>query len=252
MLKILALDIETAPHIAYVWGLWSQNIATNQIQQPGYTLCWAAKWIGDVGVKHGSLWADGKEEMLRKLVTLLDEADAVVHYNGNKFDIPRLNTEFLSVGIPPYAPFKPIDLYPIVRKQFAFASNKLDYVCQALGIGKKVKHRGMDMWRDVMNGDAKSQEQMMVYNIQDVVLLEDLYFHILPWIVNHPNHGLYVDTEMYVCPNCGSLHVEKRGFYHAKTQVYQKMRCLDCGKWSRYRTTILTREKRAVIGVGVE
>jgi len=44
--KILFLDIESAPSRVYTWGLFNQNIALNQIEEPGYTLCWAAKWFG--------------------------------------------------------------------------------------------------------------------------------------------------------------------------------------------------------------
>ncbi len=40
--KILLLDIETAPHRVYAWGLWGQDIYLDQIEAPGYTLCWAA------------------------------------------------------------------------------------------------------------------------------------------------------------------------------------------------------------------
>lgn len=46
-MKILLLDIETAPNTVYTWGLFKQNIAINQIESPGYILCWAAKWLGD-------------------------------------------------------------------------------------------------------------------------------------------------------------------------------------------------------------
>ena len=48
-MRILYLDIETAPNEGKFWGLFKQNIGTNQITKPGYTLCFAAKW-GD-GVK---------------------------------------------------------------------------------------------------------------------------------------------------------------------------------------------------------
>ena len=34
-MKILGLDIETAPNTAHVWSLWKQNIAINQIVNTG-------------------------------------------------------------------------------------------------------------------------------------------------------------------------------------------------------------------------
>ena len=45
-MKILLLDIETAPNLAHVWGLWNQNVGITQIVTAGYTLCWSAKWLG--------------------------------------------------------------------------------------------------------------------------------------------------------------------------------------------------------------
>ena len=37
--RILLLDIETAPHRVFAWGLWGQDIYLDQIEEPGYTLC---------------------------------------------------------------------------------------------------------------------------------------------------------------------------------------------------------------------
>ena len=82
------------------------------------------------------------------------------------------------------------------------------------------------------------------YNIQDVKLLEDLYNELLPWIKNHPNHALYMDTTRPVCTNCGSYHVVKKGLEHTLTQSYQRYKCKDCGAPLRGRTTVLPKEKR--------
>ena len=44
--------------------------------------------------------------MIKGIHKLLDECDAVIHYNGSKFDIPTLNKEFLLHGLHPPAPYK--------------------------------------------------------------------------------------------------------------------------------------------------
>jgi len=59
-MKVLMLDIETSPHKAYVWGLWNVNIALNQIEEPGSTLCWAAKWLGDKPLMFASVYCHSK------------------------------------------------------------------------------------------------------------------------------------------------------------------------------------------------
>ena len=249
-MKILLLDIETAPHRAYVWGLWKQNVALNQIEEAGYTLCWAAKWVGEKEMKYSSIFKDGKKAMLLAVHALLEEADAVVHYNGNRFDIPTLNQEFLKAGMkPPKSPIN-IDLLLTARRRFRLPSNKLSYVAEYLSLGEKVKHKGMSLWRDCMAGDASAWKIMERYNKQDVSLLEEVYKKLLAWIPNHPNHALFSNKTVPVCPNCGSHNLQKRGFYHTKTLSYQRFQCQSCGAWSRERLTSLDIEKRRNVLVG--
>ena len=85
------LDIESAPNMAFVWGLFKQNISISQIVDSGYVLCWAAKWYGDSEVHFDSVYQSRPKAMLKRIHKMLDEADAVVHYNGLRFDIPTLN-----------------------------------------------------------------------------------------------------------------------------------------------------------------
>lgn len=232
MPKILIVDIETAPTAAYVWQMWDQNIAANQIIQPGYILSYAAKWLHSKEVVCQSLNNSSKEDMLKGVYDLLSEADIVIHYNGKKFDIPTLNREFILMGWKPPAGFKQIDLLPVVRQQFKFPHNKLDYVARALDCGGKLKHAGFDMWIGCMHNDEASWNMMEQYNVEDVVITEKVYLKILPWIRNHPNVGVYQGEEA-VCPNCGGKHLQRRGFAFTAAGKYQRYQCNDCGAWSR-------------------
>lgn len=218
-----------------MWGLRKENIPIERLIDSGEVLCWSAKWL-DEGKTMFMSKLNGKEEMLTAIHDLLDEADAVIHYYGSNFDIPTLNKEFIKMGWKPPSPYKQIDLCKIVRQRFKFPSNKLDYVAQALGIGKKVKHRGFQLWIDCMNDNPDAWMEMMAYNIEDVELLDRLYPILLPWIKNHPNIGLH-DDKSEVCPNCGSEHLERRGFSFTHAGKYQRYRCLDCGTWSRSKNT---------------
>jgi DNA polymerase elongation subunit (family B) len=230
-LKILLLDIETAPNLAHVWGLWDQNIGINQLVDAGYTMCWSAKWLGSNEVMFESIHNNVPEEMLRKIHILLDQADAVIHYIGSKFDIPTLNKEFLLYGLAPPAPYKQIDLLKVARNTFKFPSNKLDYVAKALKLGQKTKHIGHELWIGCMNHHAKAWEQMEEYNKQDVILLEKIYYKLLPWIKGHANQSIYAQKQ--VCPNCGGSHYHKRGFAYTNSCKYQRYQCLNCGGWFR-------------------
>ena len=236
-MKILLLDIETSPNLVTVWGLFNQNVALNQILKSGYTLCWAAKWLGEDTVYHSSIFKAKPKAMLKQIHSLLSEADAVVHYNGTKFDIPTLNKEFVLYDLPPPAPYKQIDLLQVARKQFRFTSNKLDYVANALGFGKKVTHKGHELWLQCMEKNKEAWDTMEEYNIHDVILLEKVYNKLLPWIKNHPNQNLYSDVD-HVCPNCSGTNYQKRGYAYTVSCKYQRYQCKDCGTWFRSNKSI--------------
>ena len=230
-MKILLLDIETSPMTAYVWGIWDQNISPNHIIDSSNILCWAAKWLDSDEVMFDSVHQSKAKEMLKGIHGLLDEADAVVHYNGTKFDIPTLNKEFLLFGYNPPSPYKQIDLLRVVRSQFRFPSNKLDYVSQRLGLGKKTEHAGMELWTKCMKGDKDAWKIMETYNVQDVVLLESLYRRLFSWIKHHPNHNLFSDSP--VCPTCAKPRLQKRGTAISSVGTYQRYQCKACGSWSQ-------------------
>lgn len=231
-MKILLLDIETSPNLAHVWGLWQQNVGTNQLLEASEVMCWAAKWYGEREVQFMSNQEHSHVHMISVMHSLLDEADVVIHYNGKKFDIPTLNKEFVLHGYAPPSPYKQIDLLRVVRSNFKFPSNKLDYVAQRLGLGKKVKHEGHELWIKCMNGDPVAWNKMERYNKQDVVLLEKVYNKLLPWIKSHPNHNLYNDNG-HTCPNCGSIHLQRRGTNRTIGGEYQRYQCCVCNSWSQ-------------------
>ena len=230
--KTLLLDIETAPNKAYVWGLFDQNIAPNQVEESGYVLCWSARWLGQSKTFFQSRQRQGAKPMLKPIHELLDEADSVVHYNGLKFDIPTLQKEFLKEGFAPPAPFKQVDLMLAVKRAFRFESNRLEYVCSALGLGKKVEHPGFTLWVGCMNGDQASWKLMEKYNRGDVELLRKLYHVLLPWLDRHPNMSALMGGRE-VCPKCGSQNVESRGTVVAITRRYRRFACKSCGGWFR-------------------
>jgi DNA polymerase elongation subunit (family B)/predicted RNA-binding Zn-ribbon protein involved in translation (DUF1610 family) len=230
-MKILLLDIETSPHSVYAWGLFKQNISLSQVKDTSRVLCSAYKWLGERKTNFTSEWTDGVDGMLEKMYNVIEEADAIVTYNGNRFDLPTLNKEFLLTGYRPPAPYKSVDLYRTVKNKFRFASNKLDHVAQQLGLGSKTDHYGFQMWLDVMDGNKKAQKLMETYNKQDVVLLEKVYDIVLPWIANHPNRSHHSGSA--VCPNCGSKSLQHRGFAITAVGRQQRYQCQDCGKWSK-------------------
>jgi hypothetical protein len=241
MVNILLLDIETRPCLAYCWGLFKENIGIEQIVRPSEMICFAAKWYGKKDMIYKSTFHNSKRDMLKTMHRLLDEADIVVHFNGRAFDIRTINKEFITNHMPPNSPYKQVDLIEAARNAFNFQSNKLDFVCQALGLGKKEEHEGFALWKKCMDNDPKAWERMKTYNIKDVALTEKLYDKLKPWIRSHPNVGLYDDK--VCCPRCSSTKYQKRGPGYTIAGTYQRYRCNDCkGYFSS--TIMLNRAKK--------
>jgi len=177
----------------------------------------------------GSIW-DGFG-MVDEIHTLIEEADVVVTYNGDRFDLTTLNKEFILAGFTPPAPYKSVDVYKIIKQNFRFTSNKLQYVGEILTGGGKVKHEGHDLWVKVRAGDKAAQAQMEEYCKGDVSLLQEVFLVVQPWAKTLPNYKLYVGSE---CPKCDNGDLEKRGFAYTLSGTYQRFRCKNCGGWSKH------------------
>ncbi len=236
--KILIFDIETAPLKVYVWNRWKQNVYLPQTISEWFTLTWSAKWLFDGKIMSARLTSEevkneDDKRIVKELWTLFNEADMVVAHNGDKFDIPRMNSRFLVNGLNPTTPYHSIDTKKIAAKQFGFSSNKLDALAGYFGFEHKLD-TDFELWVKCMNGDEKALEYMETYNKYDVELLENIYIKLRPWIKSHPNVGLYLDSEEPVCANCGSKHINKETQYYTSTGRYDVYRC-ECGALSRVR-----------------
>lgn len=235
-LKVLLLDLETAPNIGYTWEKYETNVI--EFIQERYILCFTAKWLDDKNTVCMGLpdfpnyQKDPKsdKELCQKLWELVDEADIVVAHNGDKFDIKVMNARFIVNGLLPPSPYKSVDTLKEARKRFGFNSNRLNDLGKLFGVGSKVDTGGFQLWKDCMAGLAKAWTKMKKYNKVDVLLLEKVYKILRPWMPTHPNVGINVGR--YACNHCASLNTQKRGFAYAKVYKYQRYQCQDCGGWS--------------------
>lgn len=225
--KILHIDIEWAPATIYVFDPWNVHVTPEHVIDDGGLLCFCAHWHGSKEYMFFSKWDDGHEGMARAALKLLSEADAVVTYNGDKYDIPKLRGAMVLAGLTPPPPPTSIDLIKVV-KRFGFLMNRLAFIGPLLNAGGKMKHEGFKLWRSVLEGDEKAMKRMMKYCIQDVKLLVNLYNRILPFIDNHPHLG----DNKGDCGACGSTHMQFRGFRRTKFFKVRRMQCQDCGGWS--------------------
>lgn len=232
--KILILDIETAPLLANIWGIWNQNINLDNIHSDWFMLTWAAKWLFEKKVYSAKVTPteaikQDDKRIVKSLISLLNKADIVVTHNGDRFDLPRINTRALIHKIERPLPYQSIDTLKVAKRKFAFTSNKLDYINQQLGLPKKTE-TGMQLWRDCFVGKKAGLLNMETYNINDVRIHEETYLRMRSWITPHPNIGLFIIDEHEHCPSCGSKELKMQGKYYATSMnVYETFRCINCG-----------------------
>lgn len=233
-MKVLTWDLETAPNLAHTWGLWDQNVGLPQLLKSGYVLCFAAKWEHEDKVRFHK-----GPGMALAAWKLLDEADVVVSFNGLSFDTKWMHSEFVRAGYTPPSPYAQVDLCRVVKQQFRFPSNKLEYVAsELLGEGKQ-STGGHQTWIGCMNGDRASWAKMRGYNEADVLLTERLYQHLKPWIRNLPNASLYDGAgDEKVCGQCGSDNIHRRGLAYTTMSAYVRYQCQDCGRWGRGKSRV--------------
>lgn len=235
-MRILKIDIEAAPAKAYIWDLKTRYVPITQVAEDGYLLCYAWQWHGEDETYLSTRWDHGEKGMVQQAWELLDEADAVIHYNGNNYDIPRLNTEFLRYRLGPPSPSHQIDLYKVVSSKFRVLSRSMNHILHILDLESKIDHKGMELWTNCMAGVKEDQHLMEEYNVRDVEALGELYEELLPWIDMHPNVGLYMDDQASeICPRCGSDDLRFKGYKRTKVQSYRQYHCKNCGCYPRAR-----------------
>jgi hypothetical protein len=223
--KILVIDIEWAPALAYVWRMWDENISPEQLIDHGGMLCFCAHWYGSKEYFFYSQWEHGRTGMAQAALELFEQADAVVTYNGIKYDIPKITGEIMLAGLSPPPKVANIDLIRTIKKM-GFNMNRLAYIGPLLKLGGKEKHHGFALWKEVLAGDPKAQAKMTKYCIRDVKLTAKLYKRVLPFITDHP--AIRCGD---ACPNCGSHKTQKRGPRYTRYFRIQRNQCQSCGTW---------------------
>lgn len=101
-----------------------------------------------------------------------------------------------------------------------------------------------DLWIRCWHGDQEALDYMFEYNQEDVLLLEEVYLQLMPWIRPHPNYALYAEANEPCCIYCGSTKLEDAGIYVTPANRYHTYRCLECNGINRDHKSDLTRTER--------
>ena len=231
--RILVLDIETKLIPLLAFGIRDQYLdlkAIVDIKDSARLIhCIGLKWVGEKRVTVLTEWGDGYSEMIRQTRDMLNEADAVVGFNHENFDMAKMRGQFALESIDFPKPPTNIDIFKTARKM-GFPSSKLDYIAQAFEIGSKVKHPGFEMWRDTLKGCPKAQAKMARYCAGDVRLTERVYDRLRPYIENHPHLR---DNPGHNCAKCGSSDVTSQGWKRTVHYRVQSLKCGACGGWQQ-------------------
>lgn len=145
--------------------------------------------------------------------------------------MPWFITRCLYHGLASIPQFKTVDTKAWASKIGYFNSNKLDYLAQFFGEGKKIE-TDFSLWRDIaLKNCPKALAKMIRYNKHDVVLLERVFHHLAKVAEPKSHAGVLLGTsEKWGCPRCGSAHVKKNMTrVTAKGTIQHQMQCKRCG-----------------------
>jgi hypothetical protein len=249
--RIVTLDIETSPIVAYVWSLWKQNVGLNQIVQDWSILSVSYKWLNEKRAYYYDVsgQADIRDDraMLEVIWDILDEADIVVAQNGIAFDVKKIMARFIQAGMEPPSPFKVVDTMVEAKNIARFTSNRLAWLSDVLTDTPKSEHKkfpGFELWTECLADNPAAWKEMRKYNIRDVEATEKVYLRLRPYIKGHPNVNSYDDSTELRCGHCGSTQVARRGYQYTQVGKYSRFKCDSCGAWGRGGYTENTLAKR--------
>lgn len=232
--KRLFWDIETSYNIVKSWRIgYNLNLNTSDIIHERAIICLSYKWQGEDKV-HTVRWKNGCDKnVIKEFVKVVSQADECVGHNLKRFDEKWLMTRCIKHGILALPKYKVYDTLLKARSKFNFNSNKLDYIAEFLGLGNKLKHRGLAMWDDIILRNCPlAMEEMIDYCEKDVVLTEEVYNKLvvydLPTMHVGVMNGLHKGTSPYTGGSNISLY---------KTEVSQAgtiKRMMKCKDTNRY------------------
>lgn len=234
-IKRLFFDIETSQMVFKGWRTGKQWVGAHQIEQQKKIICISYKWQFEEQV-HTLTWDKNMDDhkMIKKFIKILGEAQEIIGHNIDRFDIKELRTRAIKEGLLMFPNYRTLDTLKKARKYFNFESNKLDYLGEIFGVGRKLEHEGKGLWDKVEAGDEKALAKMVEYCEQDVILLEDVFHTMNAYIDHNTNYAGLLGGENYDCPNCASKHVK---FHHTDTTpknfIHKWMKCDGCKKQYR-------------------
>lgn len=247
--RILVLDVERLPGITqqHWWDrgdLKNRYIHAESVTREPRTTIVCAKWYDSPEVMRFAEWDDGgRKTFLKRVHTLVAEADIVVGHNLDRADIPWLKGDFYlprighphKPNLPTLPPRKTVDTLKVLRSELGSGApfKSLDAVLKILGHPGKTDVYDRDAMERAVAGSVEDQVRLTDYCEGDVVATQWLYDWERPHIKNHP--ALFVDgrDRLTVCNRCGGTTKDVAKRYVANVLTYSMRKCSSCGGYSR-------------------
>lgn len=235
--KILCLDLEISPMLAYTYEAYEGNALKIKVlpQIVAFAYSWNdekeihVRMLPDYHYKSGILNMNDKH-LVEELHDIMHEADVIYGHNIRAFDMKHARARFLVHKLPVTKKWITEDTLTMARKYFKFPKNNLDFLTEQLGIGTKTKVKHSDVIWDCIEGDMGAWKSMKEYVKNDIAITKPLYKELAPWHETHYNLNL-IRRNGNSCPLCGHTKTHRRGYQHLPTGLRQKYACLSCGKW---------------------
>jgi hypothetical protein len=245
--RVGVLDLESLPMVCYTFEMYNVNIGIEQVISEVCLLSWAGKFLNEPEVYSDILTKEeapvkDMERIVKSCWEFMSKCNVLIGHNFLSFDGKMMNTFFLKYNLPPLK-YVAVDTLLVARNNFRFSSNKLGFINRELGIREKISNEGFKLWRLCHEGDQKSLDTMLEYNIGDVYSTESLFYKVRPYIKNF-NVALYNEIEEYQCPVCGSQDLKSNGYYYTSAGKYESIICLDCNCVSRKKQNLLDKDKK--------
>lgn len=240
--RVLVVDIETKYLLMEGWGLFNQNFSVDQIAEDWSILSYSAKWYDEEDVIYSDITEKTEDDILQELHNLLDEAHFVIAHNGRRFDLKKIRARMVTRGFKPYSPVRIIDTLEIAKAEFGFTSNKLLYLtrllCKKNQKSAHGKFSGHLLWKEFLKGNPEAIEEMRLYNILDVVSLQELFDIMAPWSSKLPQFDVFkkeINLDEW----------EEQGYYYSNLGKYKQYRHKVTGQYRRGRENLLTVEQKS-------
>jgi hypothetical protein len=137
----------------------------------------------------------------------------------------------------PLPPVRTVDTLKLARRHFKFAYNRLSYLADFLG--HEAKHDMIfEDWLASVKGDGQALAKMRRYCKQDVLVLENVYNDLRPYVKGLPRMVDATHEMQRACPHCGAGFeaLKPAGWHRTNASNFQRYRCDRCGRMARTRS----------------